>query len=372
MNNFEILIQYLIPEWVRNKYPNYVNFVKYIFQSLEQQEDGVLAVLNNFYKFIDVSQIDDRTLEQYLYQYVNSFPVDLASKINLSTFIKNAKTFYASKGVPIAYRFLFNVLQGTLELHYMYEDIFRLSESNSTLSGTPNTNPDPIIHKIHDNYLYAYYTYQITTDLDFAYYYDIVKSTIHPAGMKLFWKRLIWLNNGVFQVPQIVFKGEWGRNFENLILDTNTGILDDIHYLTSSKENGLIASGKLVDFYKMTNYSVERDMAIYESKRERTNVEQLYLISGELDYVYYKLDQAENTIYLSGLNYNQVKNKNLPKTIVYPFIDGVRFKDKTLLNTIDYYLIQDLSYEKIGNINDDNYSSFYYQSSAESQVNQIS
>jgi len=236
--HYEILVKNLIPDWIKVNYPKYVAFVSYIFEEMEQ-ENGVLYVLENFYKFIDVSYIDENTLEQYLYQYANSFPIELAEKIEISVFVKNAKTFYSSKGSKDSFRFIFNLLNGTLNIYYPGEDVFIIDDVNSTLSGLLDTteNRKKKVKRIHDNKYYAFYVYEIQTDLDFTMYYDIIKKIVHPAGTKLFIKRLVLLDTDtdtiIYPVPEIVWKSIDLTWFSLII--RKPGILDDIMSLQSEE-----------------------------------------------------------------------------------------------------------------------------------------
>jgi hypothetical protein len=174
---YSYLVDSLLPEYIKADFPIYVEFIKKYFGALEETS-GPVEVLYSITKHIDISRCDDEDLAHFIYQYLNSFPGELLEEVNIRLFIANSKTLYSTKGSIDSYKFIFNLLGGSLEIYYPSDDIFHLNISN--LSGT---------HAIHDNTYYAYYVYEITTDLDEDKYSDIVDNLIHSVGTKRFHKR---------------------------------------------------------------------------------------------------------------------------------------------------------------------------------------
>jgi hypothetical protein len=174
---YSYLVDSILPEYIKEDYPTYVAFLKRYFMAMEETS-GPLEVLYSITKNVDISRVDESELEHFIYQYLHSFPGDSIEDIDVRQFIQNSKAFYSKKGTLESYQFIFNLLQGSLEIYYPSDDIFHLN--SSLLSGT---------HALHDNVYYAYYVYEITTDLDEDKYKEIVEGLVHPIGTKRFHKR---------------------------------------------------------------------------------------------------------------------------------------------------------------------------------------
>jgi hypothetical protein len=172
---YSYLVDSLLPEYIKTDFPIYAKFIKEFFSALES-DSGPVAVVNSITKYIDVTRIPAAEVGSIVNQYLHSFPVDDFENLDIRQFIQNSKTFYSKKGTQDSLQFVFNLLGGTLEVYYPSDDIFHLNTSN--LSGT---------HKLHDNVYYAYYVYEIRTDLDISQYQEIVETLIHPIGTKVFY-----------------------------------------------------------------------------------------------------------------------------------------------------------------------------------------
>jgi hypothetical protein len=179
---YSSLVDTLIPDYIKEDYPNYVLFIKRYFLALET-ETGPMAVVNDLTKFIDVSRVPDEQLSHLINQYLNSFPMEEFNDINVRTFIQNSKDFYSKKGTENALQFIFKLLNGSLELYYPADDIFHLNYSCPSGLGTVEDVEQ--LHYIHDNEYYAYYVYEIRSDQDIDKYQEIVEKQIHPVGTKV-------------------------------------------------------------------------------------------------------------------------------------------------------------------------------------------
>lgn len=176
---YSYLVDSLVPDYIKEDYPTYVLFLKRYFKALEETS-GPIEVLYSITKNVDISRVDDAELEHFINQYLHSFPGEEIDQIDVRQFIQNSKSFYSKKGTKESYQFIFNLLGGTLEIYYPSDDIFHISQS--LLSGT---------HKLHDNVYYAYYVYEIRTDLTEDKYKDIVDGLVHPIGTKRFHKTVL-------------------------------------------------------------------------------------------------------------------------------------------------------------------------------------
>ena len=174
---YSYLIDALVPDYIKEDYPTYVDFLKRHFKAMEE-ESGPIAVLYSITQNIDISRVSEDKLIHFIYQYLHSFPGDSIDQVDIRQFVQNSKSFYSKKGTIESYQFIFNLLQGSLEVYFPSDDIFHINRS--LLSGT---------HAIHDNVYYAYYVYEITTDLDEDKYSEIVDGLVHPIGTKRFHKK---------------------------------------------------------------------------------------------------------------------------------------------------------------------------------------
>jgi len=173
---YSYLVDAIVPDYIKEDYPQYILFLKRYFGAMEE-ESGALEVLYSITRNIDISRVPDDKLEHFIYQYLHSFPGESLAELDVRQFIQNSKSFYSKKGTVESYQFIFNLLQGSLEVYFPSDDIFHINRS--LLSGT---------HAIHDNVYYAYYVYEIRTDLEEDKYSEIVDGLVHPIGTKRFHK----------------------------------------------------------------------------------------------------------------------------------------------------------------------------------------
>ena len=175
---YSLLVDNLLPDYIKEEYPTYVSFIKKYFQTMEE-DSGPVSVVNSLTKYVDISRVPEENLTSLIAQYLNSFPLDDFESLNIRTFISNSKDFYSKKGTESSLHFLFKLISGSLELYYPADDIFHISLSN--LSGT---------HAIHDNEYYAYYVYEIQSDQDIDKYQQLVENLVHPIGTKAFYVKV--------------------------------------------------------------------------------------------------------------------------------------------------------------------------------------
>ena len=172
---YSLLVDSLLPNYIREDYPIYVEFIKKYFETLEA-DTGPVAVVNSITKYVDVSRVPEDELSSLIKQYLNSFPLDEFEALNIRNFITKTKDFYSKKGTEDSLYFIFKLINGSIEVYYPSDDIFHLNIS--TLSGT---------HSLHDNVYYAYYVYEIRTDQDLDKYQEMVEKLVHPIGTKVFY-----------------------------------------------------------------------------------------------------------------------------------------------------------------------------------------
>lgn len=184
-----VFIDRLLPEYIRDEYTKYTTFIKSYLEYLEQDRKAITLIFD-FLRFIDIDKLeedpyDSDVLEQYILQYINSFPLYRITDVDVKRLIKNAKDFYSSKGTEKSYDFIFRLMNhmGAFEFYYPGNDIFVLSNTHCKTDD---------ICKIHDNYYRAYYTYEIQSTLyGYVELKDIIEQLLHPAGCKCFFLRIV-------------------------------------------------------------------------------------------------------------------------------------------------------------------------------------
>jgi len=183
-----VLINRFIPEYLREEYPKFKAFIQYYLEWLDTTGNPY-QLIRDFLHFLDIDQIDSVNeadiLEQYTKQYLAQFPLYRIQEIDVKLLIKHAKDFYAIKGTQKSYEFLFQIMNhvGSFSFYYPEQNIMTYSNKNHVYSGSS---------KYHDNEYYAYYVYEIRSDV-FGYteLQDICEALLHPTGCKIFYLRII-------------------------------------------------------------------------------------------------------------------------------------------------------------------------------------
>lgn len=186
---YSYLVDSLLPSYIVEDYPTYVQFIKRYFEALER-DSGPVSVVNSISKFVDIDRVPDDFLEKAIAQYINTFPVEEFDSLNINNIIKKSKDFYSIKGTEKGLRFIFNLIGGSLEIYYPADDIFH--NNISCLSGRSAAGETPEqLHYLHDNVYYAYWVYEIQSDQDIDKYQEIVEAQGHPIGTKVYYKQVI-------------------------------------------------------------------------------------------------------------------------------------------------------------------------------------
>lgn len=115
-----------VPKFVREDYPQFMNFVKGYFEFLER-EGGEYAIVAEMIDAVDI----DKTVDEYIHYYRNEmlpgFPDRLA--VDAKFLIKKIKDFYQAKGTEESFEFLFRTLfDSPIRFYYPKVDMLRVSE----------------------------------------------------------------------------------------------------------------------------------------------------------------------------------------------------------------------------------------------------
>ena len=235
-----------LPPYLRTEYTKFDSFIRSYLEYCE--ENGkVVQLIYDFLHYIDIDKIDEtdpysgdaEVLEQYILQYLSSFPLYRITDVDVKKLIKNAKDFYSSKGTEKSYDFIFRLMNhiGTFSFYYPSDDIFILSKATCLTDGAS---------KIHDNYYRAYYTYEIqSTMYGYVELKDIIEMLLHPAGCKCFFLRIVEAICALSPVLQSqnpyslafayeIFSANQYANFDtyNLIYEASSLTFQDLEDLT--------------------------------------------------------------------------------------------------------------------------------------------
>lgn len=124
------IINYKLPEFVRDEHDMFVAFVKAYYEFLE--EDGNwLSYMERYQRNLNVDIADDDFIEQYVKEFASTF--SQKALIPTDQLLKLIREFYLSKGSEDAFRFVFTILYGTdIDIIYPREYLFIPSSGEYT------------------------------------------------------------------------------------------------------------------------------------------------------------------------------------------------------------------------------------------------
>ena len=118
--NFSYISEYQIPEWIRDEYPKFSNFITTYFSFLDADSDVTTAigassqspnyVLQELLDRFSVSHYHGDFLETLLQQYALDFPD--SKEIDTRLLIKRIRDFYTSKGSSESIKTFFRMMYG--------------------------------------------------------------------------------------------------------------------------------------------------------------------------------------------------------------------------------------------------------------------
>lgn len=173
-NKLSILTERVIPDFIKNDYPEFTELVRGYFKYLEQQF-GAYDAAANLISYRDL----DYTVPEYLEQLRKEKAVNIppSTAINLKFLIKKIREFYLSKGTEDSYKFLFRaVFDSDLSFFYPKKYILRTSDSTTVLDDA----------KLQDSNYWQEWSYVIFSEVEMSKYEDFIYKNIHPAGLKFF------------------------------------------------------------------------------------------------------------------------------------------------------------------------------------------
>jgi len=122
------LIENNIPSFIRQDYPNFVEFIK-VYYSQQDNEGEAYEFIGNILKYSDI----DLTSLEFLDNFARNFIYTLKDNIDISidkrNLISNIKQFYGSGGSEKSIQFIFRVLfNEEVNLYYPSNDVLRVSD----------------------------------------------------------------------------------------------------------------------------------------------------------------------------------------------------------------------------------------------------
>lgn len=126
-NNYtSSIVRNQLPEFIRTDHPNFVNLLEKYYQYMEQ-EGKTTYVGRRLYDYMDLDTTRADLLKYFKATIIPSFPEE--TELSQEKLIKAARDFYAKKGTPDGFRFLFRVLYNQeIEVYFPKEDILRASD----------------------------------------------------------------------------------------------------------------------------------------------------------------------------------------------------------------------------------------------------
>ena len=107
MDKISTIVKYYIPEFIRVKYPQFIQFIEEYFK-FNEEKGNYLYFLENFQRNQDVDTCDEEFLDKYFDEYAEHFPKQ--ALIDKRKLLKLLHEFYLSRGSEDSFRFLFRVL----------------------------------------------------------------------------------------------------------------------------------------------------------------------------------------------------------------------------------------------------------------------
>lgn len=151
-NRISNLINSQVPFFVRNDHPNFVKFLEYYYEYLEQDSKAVneAKLLNTFY---DIDLTEDVYADKLYSIFLKLLPKDILADKKL--LIKHIKDFYRAKGTEKSVQFLFKILYNIQDITFYYpkKDILRASDGKWFIQKSLRINETKINNTSNTSFL---------------------------------------------------------------------------------------------------------------------------------------------------------------------------------------------------------------------------
>jgi len=138
-----VLVNNQVPEFIRDEYPLFVNFLQAYYEFLEQKQgtekNDLITQAKELRDIKDVDASIDKFEDNFFNTFATLFPKE--SAINKEILIKQALPIYLSKGSQKSFQLLFRLLFGEeLEIIYPRDNILRASDGKWTIDSKLRIN----------------------------------------------------------------------------------------------------------------------------------------------------------------------------------------------------------------------------------------
>jgi len=131
LNRVSTLVESQLPEFIRSDYPVFVEFLEKYYEFLEQPGNPVYE-LKTFQSNYEIDLTRESLLRYFRNKILPSFPEE--SELTTERIIKSARDFYAKKGTPDSFNFLFRVLYDKdLDIYFPKLQVFKASDGKWVL-----------------------------------------------------------------------------------------------------------------------------------------------------------------------------------------------------------------------------------------------
>jgi ribosomal protein S17E len=125
-NNITSIVEAQLPDFIRADHPEFVAFIKKYYEYLEHQDKAVYTN-RNLYDYADVDLTRADLLKYFKEKVIPDFPEE--TELSKQKVIKSAREFYAKKGTPDSFKFLFKILYGQdVDIYLPKDDILKASD----------------------------------------------------------------------------------------------------------------------------------------------------------------------------------------------------------------------------------------------------
>ena len=125
-NYISTIVENQLPEFIRTDHPNFVALLKKYYEYTEQ-EGNTVQVGKNLYDYMDIDTTKDTLIRYLKDKLIPNFPEE--TELSTAKIVKAARTFYAKKGTPESFKFIFRVLYGEeVDVYFPKEDILKASD----------------------------------------------------------------------------------------------------------------------------------------------------------------------------------------------------------------------------------------------------
>jgi hypothetical protein len=125
-NYISTIVENQLPEFIRTDHPNFVALLKKYYEYTER-EGNTVQVGKNLYDYMDIDTTKDTLIRYLKDKLIPNFPEE--TELTTAKIVKAARAFYAKKGTPDSFKFIFRVLYNQeVDVYFPKQDILKASD----------------------------------------------------------------------------------------------------------------------------------------------------------------------------------------------------------------------------------------------------